>query len=68
MVNPGDLILGDDDGMVVVDRTECQAVLEKSIERTEAEKKKAVQLAAGISSVEFNKLGKVFEFLGLKED
>jgi len=43
-------------------------VLEKSIERVEAEKKKSVQLAAGISSVEFNKLGRVFEFLGLKED
>jgi 4-hydroxy-4-methyl-2-oxoglutarate aldolase len=68
MVNPGDLILGDNDGMVVIDRTECKAVLEKSMERVEAEKKKSVQLAAGVSSVEFNKLGKVFEFLGLKED
>lgn len=68
MVNPGDLILGDGDGMVVVDRAECKAVLEKSIERVEAEKKKSVQLAAGVSSVEFNKLGKNFEFLGLKED
>jgi hypothetical protein len=54
--------------MVVIDRTECKAVLEKSMERVEAEKKKSVQLAAGVSSVEFNKLGKVFEFLGLKED
>ena len=68
VVNPGDLILGDDDGMVVVGRTESKLVLEKSIERVEAEKKKSVQLAAGISSVEFNKLGRVFEFLGLKED
>ena len=68
MVNPGDLILGDNDGMVVVDRNECKAVMEKSIERIEAEKKKSVQLASGVSSVEFNKLGKVFEFLGLKED
>ena len=68
MVNPGDLILGDGDGMVVVDRTECKVVLEKSIERVEAEKKKSMQLAAGVSSVEFNKLGKNFEFLGLKED
>ena len=68
VVNPGDLILGDEDGMVVVDRTESKSVLEKSIERMEMEKKKSVQLAAGISSVEFNKLGKVFEFLGLKED
>ena len=68
MVNPGDLILGDDDGMVVVDRTECKTVLEKAIERVEMEKKKSVQLATGVSSVEFNKLGKNFEFLGLKED
>jgi 4-hydroxy-4-methyl-2-oxoglutarate aldolase len=68
MVNPGDLILGDGDGMVVVGRNECKAVLEKSIERVEAEEKKSAQLAAGISSVEFNKLGKNFEFLGLKED
>jgi 4-hydroxy-4-methyl-2-oxoglutarate aldolase len=68
MVNPGDLILGDDDGMVVVDRNECKSVLDKSIERTELEKKKSVQLAAGVSSVEYNKLGKNFEFLGLNED
>jgi len=31
----------------------------KSIERVEMEKKKSVQLATGVSSVEFNKLGKV---------
>jgi 4-hydroxy-4-methyl-2-oxoglutarate aldolase len=68
MVSPGDLILGDEDGMVVVDRTECKAVLEKSIQRIETEKSKSVQLAAGVSSVEFNQLGKFFEFLGLIED
>jgi len=68
MVNPGDLILGDDDGMVIVSREECKSVLEKSLQRIENEKKKTIQLAAGVSSVEFNKLGKVFEFLGLEED
>ena len=68
MVNPGDIILGDDDGMVIVGRQECEEVLAKSLARVEAEEKKAVQLAAGVSSVEFNKLGKVFEFLGLKEE
>jgi 4-hydroxy-4-methyl-2-oxoglutarate aldolase len=68
MVNPGDIILGDDDGMVVVARGECEEVLAKSLARTEAEVKKAVQLAAGVSSVEFNKLGRIFEFLGLKEE
>ena len=68
VVHPGDLILGDDDGIVVVDRNECAAVLEKSIERKRAEEKKAEQLKAGISSVELNKLEKVFAALGLVED
>jgi 4-hydroxy-4-methyl-2-oxoglutarate aldolase len=68
LVHPGDLILGDDDGIVVVDRKECAAVIEKSIERKHAEEKKAEQLKAGISSVELNKLEKVFATLGLIED
>ncbi|NWF93828.1 MAG: 4-carboxy-4-hydroxy-2-oxoadipate aldolase/oxaloacetate decarboxylase [Syntrophaceae bacterium] len=67
LVNPGDLILGDDDGMVVVERTESEEVLEKSIKRAEAEKLKSEKLKAGISSVELNQLEKVFEFLGLVE-
>ena len=68
LVHPGDLILGDDDGIVVVDRKECESVLEKSIKRIEKEKTKAAQLKAGISSVELNQLEKVFNFLGLVED
>ena len=68
IVHPGDLILGDDDGLVVVARAECERVLEKSLERKRAEEKKAEQLRAGISSVELNKLGKVFEALGLVEE
>ncbi len=67
-VNPGDLILGDDDGIVVVSRTECEAVLENSIKRIETEKKKTEQLRAGVSSVELNKLDNVFQSLGLVED
>ena len=68
IVNPGDIILGDDDGMVIVARTECEDVLAKSLARVDLEEKKAVQLASGISSVEFNKLGKIFDFLGLREE
>jgi 4-hydroxy-4-methyl-2-oxoglutarate aldolase len=67
-VSPGDLIVGDADGMVVVARSECETVLKKSMDRVEMENKKSGQLAAGISSVEFNKLGKNFELLGLTED
>jgi 4-hydroxy-4-methyl-2-oxoglutarate aldolase len=68
LVSPGDLIVGDDDGMVVVSRDECKAVLYKSLQRAEAEKKKSGELKAGVSSVELNKLNKVFEWLGLTED
>jgi 4-hydroxy-4-methyl-2-oxoglutarate aldolase len=68
LVHPGDLILGDDDGMVVVERDQCASVLEKSLKRVEAENKKAAVLRSGVSSVEFNKLDKVFETLGLVEE
>ncbi len=68
LVQPGDLILGDDDGMVVVARKDCEAVLEKSIKRTENEVKKAEQLKVGVSSVEINKLADIFKSLGLVEE
>ncbi len=68
VVNPGDLILGDDDGMVIVGAGDLEKVLDASKSRIEKEKDKAAQLAAGISSVELNKLDKVFQSLGLVEE
>lgn len=68
IIRPGDLILGDDDGLVVVACDDCEAVLEKSLNRDAMEVEKSKVLAAGVSSVEFNKLGPVFESLGLKEE
>jgi 4-hydroxy-4-methyl-2-oxoglutarate aldolase len=68
IVNPGDLILGDDDGLVVVAIDECEAVLEKSLKRDAMETDKAKVLAGGLSSVEFNKLDEKFVTLGLKEE
>lgn len=67
-VNPGDLVLGDDDGLVVVPRAQLETVLAASRQRMEAEKRKAAVLAGGVSSVEFNKLGPVFASLGLVEE
>lgn len=67
-VFPGDLILGDDDGMVIVRREECAEVLEKSRKRVAAEQEKSEQLRKGLSSVELNKLQPVFESLGLVEE
>jgi len=68
VVNPGDLVLGDDDGIVIIPQAELEAVLEASRLRVEKEKEKAAVLKQGVSSVEFNKLNRVFQNLGLVED
>ena len=68
VVKPGDLVLGDDDGLVIVDRMEIESVLKAARERVAKEVKKASELAEGVSSVELNKLDKVFESLGLVEE
>jgi 4-hydroxy-4-methyl-2-oxoglutarate aldolase len=67
-VNSGDLVLGDDDGLVVIPRQQIETVLAASRKRVEAEKHKAAALAGGVSSVEFNKLGPVLASLGLIEE
>ncbi|HER24777.1 MAG TPA: 4-carboxy-4-hydroxy-2-oxoadipate aldolase/oxaloacetate decarboxylase [Candidatus Atribacteria bacterium] len=67
-VNPGDLILGDDDGMVCVKLQDCIEILAKSKERVQKEEVKAKALMSGISSVEYNRLDKIFESLNLREE
>jgi len=67
-VEPGDLIVGDDDGLVVVSLKECREVLEKTKERVAAEIEKAKVLSTGVSSVEYNKFGPKFEAAGLVEE
>ena len=68
IVSPGDLVLGDDDGLVIIPRADIAAVLAASRKREEAERQKAAVLAGGVSSVEFNKLEPVFRALGLVEE
>jgi 4-hydroxy-4-methyl-2-oxoglutarate aldolase len=68
MVNPGDLVLGDDDGMVILPQGKIEVVLDASRRRMEKEKEKAATLRKGITSVELNKLDSVLESLGLVED
>ena len=67
-IQPGDLIVGDDDGLVLVRREECAEVLEKTINRVKAENKKVEVLSTGVSSVEYNNLGPVFKAAGLVEE
>jgi 4-hydroxy-4-methyl-2-oxoglutarate aldolase len=47
LINPGDVIVADDDGVVVVRRAEVQAVVESSRKRADAEEQKRVRLADG---------------------
>ena len=65
---PGDLICGDDDGLVVIRLAELESVLEKSKARVAKEIEKAEVLKSGVSSVEFNKLGPIFEASKLVEE
>ncbi len=68
MINPGDLIVGDDDGLVCVRRQDCQTVLEKSRQRIEKEIVKAQDLSKGISSVAYNNFDPLFDEAGLIEE
>jgi 4-hydroxy-4-methyl-2-oxoglutarate aldolase len=47
LVNPGDIVIADDDGVVVVPRENGQAVAEKMSARLENETEKRARLAAG---------------------
>ena len=47
LINPGDLIVADDDGVVVVERSRAQEVLKKSIARENTEAQVRERLVAG---------------------
>lgn len=68
MIYPGDLIFGDDDGLVVVRLDECDDVLVKAKDRVDKEVDKEKILKTGVSSVEFNKFEPIFEQAGLVEE
>jgi 4-hydroxy-4-methyl-2-oxoglutarate aldolase len=68
VVHPGDLVIGDDDGMVIIPQARIEEVLEASKKRVQKEIDKAAALRTGKTSMELNKLYTVIESLGLVEE
>lgn len=68
LVNPGDLIIGDADGLVAIPQKDIEKVLKASKERVAKEIDKEAKLKTGKTSVELNNLGKIFTDLGMVEE
>ncbi len=68
VVNPGDLVIGDDDGIVIIPQGKMKDVLEAGRQRVIKEEDKASSLSRGNTSVELNTLDEVFQRFGLIEE
>ena len=67
VIKPGDIILGDDDGVVAVDLDEAPGILEASKKRESQEAAVFEEIRNGNSTLEIYGLGKKLKALGLEE-
>jgi len=65
-VNPGDIVIGDDDGVVVVPRNEVEKVLKQAKERIKTEEKWIRGIKQGKTTLELIGLGKKIKNLGIE--
>lgn len=67
-IDPGDLVIGDRDGVVVVKRGEAEEVLQKSLTREEKEKGFKERLMKGESTLDIYGFGQILKSRGLTEE
>lgn len=67
IIHPGDIIVGDSDGLVVIEQTRLDDVMRLSAQREEKERLFKEKITAGASTAELMGLDDVFRQLELKE-
>lgn len=66
LVNPGDVVLADDDGVVIVRRDELRGVIDTSRKRADLEEQKRLRLASGELGLDIYNMRGRLEEKGLK--